>query len=272
MLTWGCERVRCELSAYHDEELPIADRIAIADHLETCPGCAVEDSDLRAISEALQVSGRSDDWAWMPGLGRFHSDIIERWAAEEQASLTRRIRNLFDDPRRASAIVSVSVVASLCIAMGSLVLAQGPAGHPDSLKALLMMLETRDADIYLPEGAVELPRADAAAVMPAAVLNRDGEDGDEESVAFAALVMADGHLTDLEILEQQLSRRGRRAAPPTAEELSEMLNAAATARFEPARVDGAPVSLNVVWMLTHRTVRAPLHARIYVRVDGWKTL
>jgi hypothetical protein len=269
MLTWSCERVRCELSAYYDEELPITDRIAIADHLDDCPGCAVEASDVRAISEALQVSGRSDDSGWMPGLGRFQSDILERWAAEEQASLTRRIRNLFDDPRRASAIVGVSVVASLCIAIGSLVIAQGSVGRPDSLRALLMMQEPRDSDIYLPEDSVELPRADASAVMPAAVMNGYG---DEESVAFAALVMADGHLTDLEILEEQLSRRGRRAAPPTAEELSEMLNAAATARFSPARVGGEPVSLNVVWMLTHRTVRAPLHARIYVREDGCKAL
>jgi len=52
----------------------------------------------------------------------------------------------------------------------------------------------------------------------------------------------------------------------------ELLNAAATARFEPARVAGAPVSFNVVWLVTHTTVRAPLRAYVHVRVDGWKTL
>jgi hypothetical protein len=51
-----------------------------------------------------------------------------------------------------------------------------------------------------------------------------------------------------------------------------LLNAVATARFEPARAAGAPVSQNVVWLVSHTTVRAPLRAYIHVRVDGWKML
>ena len=65
--------------------------------------------------------------------------------------------------------------------------------------------------------------------------------------------------------------RGRRGLP-THEQLSELLNAAATARFEPARAAGTPVSQNVVWLLSHTTVRAPLRAHVHVRVDGWKML
>ena len=37
MLTWSCEQVRAELSAFYDEELSVADRIAIADHLDRLP-------------------------------------------------------------------------------------------------------------------------------------------------------------------------------------------------------------------------------------------
>ena len=264
MLTWSCEQVRAELSAFYDEELAITDRIAIADHLDGCASCRLEADDLELIGEALQTSGRVDDVAAMPGLSRLQTDILERWNAEECASLGRTIHNLFDDPRRASASVSVSVIASLFLAMGAFLLAQSPIRHPESLKAAMTLSSrARTADINLP--AVEmLPRVHAEAIMPATVLNRD-----DEEVAFTVLVTADGYLEDVALIGDRIQGRG---SLPTHAQLSDLLNAVATARFEPARAAGAPVSQNVVWLVSHTTVRAPLRAYIQVRVDGWKML
>jgi hypothetical protein len=264
MLTWTCARVRDELSAYYDEELPVADRIAISDHLDRCPSCRLEADDLDAIGRALQATARVEDVAVMPGLSRLQTDILERWNAEEKASLGRTIRDLFDDARRTSACVGVSVVTSLCLAMSAFVLAQSPIRHPESLKAAMTLSSrARTTDIYLPSVEM-LPRAYADAIMPATVVNRD-----DEEVAFAARVTADGYLEELELIGDR-TRSGRRL--PTHDELSELLNAAATARFEPARAAGTPVSQNVVWLLSHTTVRAPLRAYVHVRVDGWKML
>lgn len=265
MLTLSCEQVRAKLSAFHDAELAVGERIAIADHLDACASCSVEAGDLAAISAALQATARIENVAWMPGLNRLQADMIERWDAEEKASLGQRIRNLFDDPRRASASVGVSVAASLILASGAFLMAQSPIRHPESLKAVMTQSErSRMVDIYLPQ--TSLPRADAEAVMPTTVLNRDR--GHE--VAFAARVTADGYLEELEYLGEHSN--GRRSQPATHEQLSQLLNAAATARFAPARVDGSPVSFNVVWLVTHTTVRAPLRAYVRVRVDGWKSL
>jgi anti-sigma factor RsiW len=267
MLRLSCWQVRSELSAFHDQEMPVEDRIAIADHLDACPVCRVEASDLVAISEALHSTARTEDVAVMPGLNRLQADILGRWDAEERASLSRRILNLFDDPGRASASVGISVVASFCLAFAAFVLAQSPIRHPESLKAVMTQSErSRTTDIDLPEASVELPRADPEAVMPAAVFNSDR--GDE--VAFAALVTADGDLEELEYLGGR--SHGRRSPPATHEQLSQLLNAVATARFEPGRVAGSPASFNVIWLVTHTTVRAPLRAYVHVRVDGWKTL
>jgi hypothetical protein len=263
MLTWSCGQVRAELSAFHDGELAVTDRIAIADHLDGCASCRLESDDLELIGEALQATARVDDVAVMPGLSRLQTDILERWNAEERASFGRSIRNLFDDPRRASASVSVSVVASLFLAMGAFLLAQSPIRHPESLKAAMTLSSrARIADIYLP--AVEMPRVQAEAIMPATVMNRD-----DEEVAFAALVTVDGYLEDVELIGDRIQGRG---SLPTHAQLSELLNAVATARFEPARAAGTPVSQNVVWLVSHTTVRAPLRAYIHVRVDGWKML
>ena len=264
MLTRSCELVRANLSAFHDEELPVADRIAIADHLNACPSCQLEADDLELIGEALQTTARVEDVAVMPGLSRLQTDILERWNAEERASFTRTVRNLFDDPRRASTSVSVSVLASLFLAFGAFVLAQSPIRHPESLKAAMTLSSrARVDDIYLPSVEM-LPRADADAIMPATVLNRD-----DEEVAFTALVTVDGYLEDVEMIGDGI--QGRRSLPTHAQ-LSELLNAVATARFEPARAAGTPVSQNVVWLVSHTTVRAPLRAYIRVRVDGWKML
>ena len=264
MLTWSCEQVRDELSAFYDEELPVTDRIAIAHHLEACPSCRLEADDLEVIGDALQSTARVEDVAVMPGLSRLQTDILERWNAEECASLGRTIRNLFDDPRRASTSLGISVVASLCLAMSAFLVAQSPIRHPESLKAAMTLSSrARTADIYLPSVEM-LPRANAEAIMPATVMNRD-----DEEVAFAALVTADGYLEDVELIGDR--SRGRNSLPTHAE-LSELLNAVATARFEPARAAGTPVSQNVVWLVSHTTVRAPLRAYIRVRVDGWKML
>jgi Putative zinc-finger len=263
MLTWRCEQVRAELSAFYDEELPVADRIAISDHLVGCPSCQLEADDLAMIGEALQANGRVGAVA-MPALNRAQADILERWNAEERASFARTFRNLFDDPRRAYASMGVSVVASLLLAMSAFFLAQSPIRHPESLKAAMTLSSrARTADIYLPE--VEwLPRAHAEAIMPATVMNRD-----DEEVAFAALVTVDGYLEDVELIGDRV--HGQRSLPTHAQ-LSELLNAVATARFEPARAAGAPVSQNVIWLVSHTTVRAPLRAYVHVRVDGWKML
>ena len=265
MLTRSCEHVRAELSAFYDEELPVAERILISDHLDACASCRLEATDLQAISEALHATARTDDIAWMPGLSRLQADVLERLDAEEKASLGRTILNLIDDPRRAWASVGVSVAASVCLALGAFMMAQSPIRHPESLKAVMTQSErSRMVDIYLPTLSVELPRADVDAVMPATVINRDRG----EEVAYAALVTADGRLEEVEYLGE----RGRRSQPATHEQLSQLLNAAATARFEPARVAGLPVSFNLVWLVAHTTVRAPLRAYVHVRVDGWKTL
>ena len=101
MLTWTLRAgAFAELSAFYDEELPVADRIAIADHLERCPSCRLEAADLMDIRQAMRDTARSDDVRLVraAGLRLLQSDMLMRWEAEENASLGQRVRGLFDDP------------------------------------------------------------------------------------------------------------------------------------------------------------------------------
>ena len=153
MLTWSCEQVRAELSAFYDEELPVTDRIAISDHLDGCPSCRLEADDLELIGDALQATARVEDVAVMPGLNRLQTDILERWNAEERASLGRTIRQSLRRPapriRQRERIGGRLAVSR----DGAFVLAQSPIRHPESLKAAMTLSSrARTADIYLPAG------------------------------------------------------------------------------------------------------------------------
>jgi len=257
MLSMSCTDVQRQLSAYHDEELSIGERIAISDHLDNCPGCAVEADDLLAIREALQGAGRAEQVACAPMLSRVQSDVVARLAAEQSLSLTTWISELLEDRRRAFATTGASLAACVLIIAGVCQLGFGTKGHPDSLAALLEHEEKVWA--ARAETPVMLPHVNPETIMPAAVLNQ-GE-GEETYSAFAAVVTSQGNLSDLEFLGDQ---------PATSSALlqkqlkSDLLAAAATASFQPASKAGEPVPLNVIWIVTHRTVRGSMHARVEV--------
>ena len=254
----SCADVRRELSAFHDEELSIGERIAIADHLDNCPGCAVEMDDLIAMREALQADNHAALVACGPMLARVQSDVIERLAAEESVSLSTWIRELLEDRRRAFATTGAALAACVLVILGILQLGIGRKGQPDSLAALLEHEEKVWA--ARSERPVMLPRVNPETIMPAAVVNQG--DGDESQSTFAAMVTSDGNLSQLEFLDDHQS-----AASPGSQKQhqSNLMAAAATASFQPASKDGEPVPLNVIWIVTHRTVRGTIQrARIEV--------
>jgi hypothetical protein len=108
---------------------------------------------------------------------------------------------------------------------------------------------------------VVLPHVNPETIMPAAVVNQ-GE-GEESYSAFAAIITSEGNLSELEFLgdEQQSTTK-----PLISQKQLEtnLLAAAATASFQPASKAGEPVPLNVIWIVTHRTVRGTMHARIAI--------
>ena len=255
MLTMNCADVRRDLSAFHDEELSIGERIAIADHLENCPGCAVEADDLTAMREALQAEHRAELVSCAPMLSRVQSDVFERLAAEESVSFSTWLRELLEDRRRAFATSGAAVAACVLVILGVLQLGIGRKGQPDSLAALLEHEEQVWA--ARAERPVMLPRVNPETIMPAAVVNQS--DGDESSSAFAAMVTQDGNLAELQLLGDQPGNKSLFSQKQLE------LAAASTASFQPASKDGDPVPLNVIWIVTHRTVRGTIQrARVEV--------
>ena len=124
--------------------------------------------------------------------------------------------------------------------------------RPHSLGALVNILESPGSNQNpVPINArVLMPRAlDASFTTTTGV-----KDGDMEFM-LAAIVTREGTVQNLELLH---ATNEIPAAPGTAEATAatELLGAVSRTRFEPARVDGLPVAVNMVWVVANTTVRA----------------
>jgi hypothetical protein len=253
MLRRDCEGVRRQLSAFHDEELPVGERIAIATHLQDCLGCALEAEDIRLIGTALRERASAVQIGWHAEPSGMPSEVLARVRAEREESFVRRAAKVFDDPQRLWATGGAVVASTVCALLVVGTLAGAARDHARSIAAAVQQL-VYAARVEV-RGPVILPQADSDAVMPAAMMSQ--RDGADAVSAFMAVVEADGRLAEVQLLEPDEAQAG----VPEAQSRrlrADLLAAAATARFRPARIAGEPVAVNVVWLVAHTTVLGKL--------------
>lgn len=256
MKTLSCAAVRRRLSALRDDELTLNAQIAVEAHLKRCEPCTVEAGVIREVGETLRALAAAAINGCEDELSALQAAVVPRIKAERDTALAQRIEDLFEDMHLVWATGSGVMAGVICglLAFGMVHVARA---QPESLAALVEML-SHESVVRVPEPLV-LPRVYADAVMPATVMNQQG--GEEAVSALAAVVMRDGSLSDIELLQPDGHRRA--ATRRQARFDFDLLDAVSTARFEPARIAGSPVALNVVWVLAHTTVRgkAPLRAK-----------
>ncbi len=245
-----CPSVRRLLSAFHDKELRVDQLIAVENHLRACRSCAREARSLGALGDALRQQASAAKGRSLRDLVSLPARVVSRYKAEREQSFSRRFERLVEDLHLVWAAVGAVSASVVCVAVISSMLLQASRERPDSLAGLLAALASpaTSGSPAWAAGNILAPRADADAVMPAAIVNQ----GRREDVVFAlaAVVARDGTLSNLELLGSQ-----KGAGPANHQELIDILEAASTARFEPARYAGSPVAVNMVWLLTHTTVR-----------------
>ena len=254
-----CARVREDLAAYHDGELPMDERVLIQSHLQECVACRLEEQAISDLGDALRTMAGS-----VPGRsahdGRLTAAVLERIHVEEQFSLGTRVRGLFEDMHFVWAGLGASVAMLFCIFASAGVLQAASQEKPDSLAGIISTIASADMnDPMRLAGAIIENRAllDTTEAMQAT-------DEDTE-LMLSALVTRDGRIQNLELLEQQA-----RALHLKPEVIGAMLEAASRARFEPAQLGGLPVAVNVVWLVTSTTVKGRPDYDLYlVRPPRW---
>jgi len=251
MTPLSCAATERLLQAYHDEELPVRDQIAVSAHVEWCEACASSLAAMREMGAALALLAHARPALSNEEAAAFNQGVVNRLKAEEDASLLARLRYMFDDVRLVYAGAGAAVSCAVCVVLmlGMMRFATKDGEKPDSLAAIVTLVST---PLECDPG-VNLADASGCHARWEARFRTANESAEQESVfALDAVVThRSGHLADLARL-----RTGRRDSAGQAQVIESLLDAVSRSRLETAPPVGVPVTASMVWMVEHATVRA----------------
>lgn len=250
MTLMTCSSVRRRLDAFYDRELPVRDLIAIEHHVGSCPPCARELRAITAIGDGLRLAaapGPADDWTGLqPG-------VISRMRVEQNASLAARARRAIDDVHLVW-IGLASTAATLVLAGSILSIVHSAPDRSDSLAAVFAMMGAEAGSDLNPasldgRGLNKGPTPVLVPTVPQdgvvyATLERYTVPEDM-MVPFSAKVTKEGRVERIRMLGGEAESR----------EIQDIVDALSRGRLEPAQYGGAPVAVNLVWLLANTTVK-----------------
>jgi Putative zinc-finger len=257
----SCDRVRDDLAAYHDGELPMQERVLIQSHLQECVACRLEAVSLDDLGDALRTMAGAVPGRRSSESGRLTGAVLERIRVENQLSLATRVRGLFDDMHLVWAGLGASVATLFCVFASAGVLQAASQERPDSLAGIISTIvaaDTSDPMRLAPTITENRALLDTTETMQST--------GGDAELMLSALVTREGRIQNLEVLEEQA-----RALHVKPEIMLAMVEAASRARFE--RQSGTqPGAINVVWLVTTTTVKGRPDYDLYlVSPPRWST-
>jgi 5-carboxymethyl-2-hydroxymuconate isomerase len=248
-----CAAAQRRLQEFHDGELPVAEQIAVQNHLGSCLVCADMLDDLEFVSVALKAGIKGRDLLSQQEVPTFVAGVVNRRSAEDGASMLSRVRELFEDMHVVYAGLGAAAATVACVVIMLGMMRFAPAGHQNaspaaSLAALMTLVATPEMS------------ANAIAIDPAshargtARFQAANETAAEDAVfELASVVTRQGRLVNLDRL-----KKGHKATRDEAKAIEGLLEAVTRARIEPGwSENGAPgAAQGMVWLVTRMTVRA----------------
>lgn len=244
MTVLSCAAVRRRLHAFYDHELPVREQIAIETHLQDCPPCARELREFEAVGGLLRLAAApapADDWTGLqPGvISRMRAEAHETWAA--------RVRRTFDDLHLVWIGLMATTATFICAAaVLSMLHLTSMDRRQDSLAAVIAVMGAPYGSDLNPirfDSRIRVPTVPDDGVVFATLESTPFAQDCE--VALAARVTREGIVSGLEVLGTAEDER----------EAMGLLRGLTRARLEPAQFDGAPVAVNLVWLVAHTTVK-----------------
>jgi hypothetical protein len=251
MKVLNCSATRRRLHAFHDEELPIGDQIAVSSHLEWCDHCAAELAQLKLLRSVLRTSRHGTMMLSPDEETGLRAGIVSRMKAEQTVSFIAQARDMFEDMHFVYAGLGGAAAAMVCVLIMVGMMRFATNERPDSLAGMVAVLGSPGSNFnpVLPLPRVQMPRP----LSP--TFSVDPDETGESLIMMAAIITREGTVTELSLLDPGGGRSSAQTGQPKAVE--DLLGAVSRARFEPGRFDGLPVAVNMVWVVEHTTVRAP---------------
>ena len=248
-----CERVREELAAFYDGELPLDEQVRMQSHLHVCVACRLEATSLQELGDALRRAAVSVGCSLPTERGHLTGPVLERIRVERELSLRAQLRALFDDMHLVWAGLGASLATMICIVASAGVLQAANREHPESLAGIISHLANAGSNtnpVRL-DSDMLAPRVIGETALP--VSEQDAQ------VTLAAVVTREGTIQNLELLGSD-----GRPVQVKPDVMLALLDAASRARFAPAQSDGAPVAVSMVWMLSTTTVKGLPNYDLYL--------
>jgi putative zinc finger protein len=244
MTLLSCAAVQRRLHAFYDQELPVREQIAIKSHVQDCPPCSRELRDLERVGDMMRLAaapGPADDWTGVqPG-------VISRMRAEAHETWTARVRRTFDDMHLVWIGLMATAATFVCAAtVLSMLHLTSIDRRQDSLAAVLAVMSAPYGSDLNPirfDSRIRVPTVPEDGIVFATLESTPFQEDCE--VALAARVTREGIVSGLEVLGNAQDER----------EAMGLLRGLTRARLEPAQFDGAPVAVNLVWLVAHTTVK-----------------
>jgi anti-sigma factor RsiW len=256
-----CRAARLLLEPFVDGELPVNDQVALESHLRWCRVCAARVEDMQIIRASLRITScalRAVDGA-DESLASVESEVLTRITTEREQSAWAQLRNMCTDMRFFWPAVGASFALLACVCVAAAVVSVTSDEKPDSLAGMIEVLANPGSD--------ENPmRLDGAMAAPPRALDGGGLDslpGDDAVFALAAVVTREGRVANYEVLFAERASVRRHDTAVQTDDVSSVINAVKQSRFSPAQaMDGAPVAVNMVWVLARTTVKASARASL----------
>jgi Putative zinc-finger len=254
-----CDEARELLPAYCDRELSLDDQLAMGAHLAWCEECAAEIEALDSVGDVLRGVSTVRLETVGDDLISLRNRVLARAQAERDESLPRRAERLLDDLHVVWAAAGATLATAVCLAalLGFVRLSLREA--PQSMAAIIGAMADPGSNrnpISL-DNRMLRPRLYPDVPMPPVLTRPDAV------LAFSAVVTREGQVRNLALLgPDEGLEAGDRA-------LMELLDTVSQTRFEPARARGAPVAVNVVWLMAHTTVVGKEGIELIHRTPSW---
>jgi hypothetical protein len=255
-----CSEALPLLQAYHDDELKVGDQIAVSAHLEWCEDCAEVLADLRLMRGLVREVSPGQVRLTRDDSVAFQAAVVSRARAEARVSWPSLVRDMLQDMRIVYAGIGAAAATVFCMIVMLSMMRYATQERPHSLAALIALLaapKITTQDPNAPGTDLNPVLVDGRMLMPRAVdqLFLSTSPGIDEVFTLSAVVTREGRLMDL----QWHSPSGHvpKSGTREAEAVDTVLGAASLARFEPAKFEGSPVAVKMVWVVANTTVRPP---------------
>jgi hypothetical protein len=266
----GCEHAREMLQAFVDDELSVDEQVSVESHLRWCRTCAAHVEDLRTIGESLRFGGPAslsagDDRA----LAVLHDAVISRVHAEREQSFTVQVSSWFDDLHLFWAGLGAITALLVCMFGTMSVLHAAADERPDSLAGVIQALASpgSDRNPMRLDAFVSVPRAlDDSQDVERIRRSLNHIRADEAAFALSMVVTREGRIANYDLLLSERDGARRFDTAAQGRDVASLLDAVSRAQFAPAqRVGGAPVAVNMVWLVARTTVKGSPRAIVEFR-------